>query len=76
MAIALKTNNVAEIWALEEGLSIFIRKKIQKLVIEGDSKTIINVLHKIQCESEPSNVSNSWGLAVRIGNTTKLLEKS
>ncbi|GLJ54172.1 hypothetical protein SUGI_1161080 [Cryptomeria japonica] len=40
--VGIATNNVAEISALEDGLKWRVSKRIDKLVIEGDSQIILN----------------------------------
>lgn len=40
------TNNLAELEAVKEGLTLCNRIKIRKLIIEGDSQIILNALRK------------------------------
>lgn len=44
MPIKPSTNNMVEFAALEEGLSICLQLGISKLIIEGDSHIVLNVI--------------------------------
>lgn len=42
------TNNEIELHALKKGLEIAIRKKYQKLQVEGDSKMVNDIVKQLQ----------------------------
>lgn len=56
------SNNAAELRALETGLRIAIRQGFSKLIVEGDSQLIIQMLKNLQYSSSPAKISNNWQL--------------
>jgi ribonuclease HI len=56
------TNNVAELWALIQGLITANRMGFTKLIVEGDSQIILDLFSKLLTGSEPSKISPSWRL--------------
>jgi ribonuclease HI len=46
--LGVNTNNAIELHALEEGLRISSTQGISKLIVEGDSQVIINILKRMQ----------------------------
>jgi ribonuclease HI len=60
--IGHSTNNVAELWGLTEGIQMAIKHNFSKLIVEGDSQIIINLLWKILNGANPDRISPSWRL--------------
>jgi ribonuclease HI len=60
--IGHSTNNVAELWGLTKGLQMAIKNNFSKLIVEGDSQIIINLLRKILNGASPDRISPSWRL--------------
>lgn len=54
--LGIVTNNITQLEAPWEGLKLSLKNKITKLIIEGDSKIIINAIRKCQT---PNWVMNS-----------------
>jgi ribonuclease HI len=58
--LVLNNNNAAKLHALEEGLRISSAQCISKLIVEGDSQVIINLLKRMQYDSPILKISNIW----------------
>jgi len=61
-------NNEAEFNALKQGLEIARRGRFQKLVMEGDSTLVINIMKKLQQGTHWEKISKSW-------RTTRLVQE-
>jgi ribonuclease HI len=59
-SIGHSMNNATEIWGLTKGLQMAIKNNFTKLVIEGDSQIIINLLRKILNGAYPDRISPRW----------------
>jgi len=57
------TNNVAELTSLLRGLQIAIQHQDHRLIIEGDSQVIIQLISKILNGKPPRRISPSWRLS-------------
>jgi len=56
-------NNVEELWGLIKGLQLAIKNNFTKLIIEGDSQVIIDLLCRILNGANPDRISPSWRLS-------------
>jgi ribonuclease HI len=57
------TNNVAELTSLVRGLQTAVHHQFHRLVIEGDSQVIIQLITKILHGKPPWRISPSWRLS-------------
>jgi ribonuclease HI len=57
------TNNVADLTSLLRGLQIAIQHQNHRLIIEGDSQVIIQLITKILNGKTPGRISPSWRLS-------------
>jgi ribonuclease HI len=57
------TNNVAELTSLVRGLQTAVHHQYHRLVIEGDSQVIIQLISKILHGKAPWRISPSWRLS-------------
>jgi ribonuclease HI len=57
------TNNVAELTSLVRGLQDVVQHQYHRLVIEGDSQIIIQLISKILHGELPRRISPSWRLS-------------
>jgi len=62
-SLGYTTNNVAELWGLINGLQMAIQNNFQKLIVEGDSQVIIDLLGKILNGANLDSISPSWRLS-------------
>jgi ribonuclease HI len=56
------TNNSAEIWGLIKGVQMALDQNLTCLIIEGDSKIIIDLAIKIMNGRDPGKITPSWHL--------------
>jgi ribonuclease HI len=68
------TNNVAELWGLIKGLQLSIENNFTKLIVEGDSQIIINLLCGILHGANPNRISPSWRLSHGLQIITNLVQ--
>ena len=68
------TNNAAELWGLIKGLELAIKNDFAKLIVEGDSQIIINLLRRILNGANPDRISPSWRLSHGLQIITDLLQ--
>jgi ribonuclease HI len=68
------TNNVVELWGLIKGLQLAIKNDFTKLIVEGDSQIIINLLRRILNGANPDRISPSWRLSHGLQIITDLLQ--
>jgi ribonuclease HI len=57
------TNNVVELLSLIKGLKVAINNHYQKVIVEGDSQIIIQLITKILHGDHPLKISPSWRLS-------------
>ena len=62
------TNNEAELMAVKRGLQIAIREAYQRVIVEGDSAMVTEILKKLQKGRPWEKISQSW-------RTTSLIEE-
>jgi hypothetical protein len=67
-------NNAAELWGLIKGLQLAIKNDFTKLIVEGDSQIIINLLRRILNGANPDRISPSWRLSHGLQIITDLLQ--
>jgi len=60
MDCGIESNNEVEFNALKQGLEIARRERIQKLVVEGDSTLVIDIVKKLQQGTHWEKISKSW----------------
>lgn len=53
---------MAELMALEQCLDFLKQDNLQNIIIESDSKLIINLIKRICCGIKPEKVSSHWRL--------------
>jgi ribonuclease HI len=68
------TNNAAELWGLIRGLQLAIDYNFTKLIVEGDSQVIINLLRRILNGANPDRMSPSWRLSHGLQIVTDLMK--
>jgi ribonuclease HI len=68
------TNNAAELWGLIKGLELAIKNDFTKLIVEGDSQIIINLLRRILNGANPDRISPIWRLSHGLQIITDLLQ--
>jgi hypothetical protein len=56
------TNNSAEIWGLIKGVKMSLYQNLTQLIIEGESKIIIDLETKILNGRDPGKITPSWCL--------------
>jgi ribonuclease HI len=56
------TNNSAELWGLIKGVQLALDQNLTCLIIEGDSKIIIDLETKILNGRDPGKITPSWRL--------------
>jgi ribonuclease HI len=56
------TNNSTEIWGLLKGVQMALDQNLTCLIIEGDSKIIIDLVTKILNGRDPGKITPSWRL--------------
>jgi ribonuclease HI len=61
--IGENTNNVAELTGLLQGLHLAISLPSPKVILEGDSQVILQLITKILHGGNPQKISPSWRLA-------------
>jgi ribonuclease HI len=57
------TNNVVELLSLIRGLKVATHNQYQKVIVEGDSQIIIQLITKILHGDHPLRISPSWRLS-------------
>jgi ribonuclease HI len=67
-------NNAEELWGLIKGLQLAIENNFTKLIVEGDSQIIINLLRRILNGANPDKISLSWRLSHGLQIITDLLQ--
>jgi ribonuclease HI len=60
--IGCDTNNSAELWALIKGVQMAVDQNLTCLIIEGDSKIIIDLETKILNGRDPGKITPNWCL--------------
>jgi ribonuclease HI len=68
------TNNVAEITGLLQGLRVAATLSSHKIILEGDSQIIIQLITKILHGGNPQKISPSWRLAGLLEDFKGILE--
>lgn len=61
-SLGYDSNNATKIWALIKGLLLAQQHDYNQIVLEGDSKIILNMLTKLLRSATPENISPSWRL--------------
>jgi hypothetical protein len=74
--IGCDTNNLAEIWGLIKRVQIDLDQSITCLIIEGDSKIIIDLATKILNGRDPGKITPSWHILGPLYNVQDLLKPS
>jgi ribonuclease HI len=70
------TNNSAEIWGLIKGVKMDLDQNLTCVIIEGDSKIIIDLEKKILNGRDPGKITPSWHLLGPLYNFEALLRPS
>jgi ribonuclease HI len=70
------TNNSTEIWGLIKGVKMALDQNLNCLIIEGDSKIIIDFATKILNGRDPWKITPSWHLLGPLYNFQALLRPS
>jgi ribonuclease HI len=70
------TNNSAEIWGLIKGVQMALDQNLTHLIIEGDSKIIIDLATKILNGRDPGKITPSWHLLGPLHSFQALLRPS
>jgi ribonuclease HI len=70
------TNNVTELWSLLRGLKVTIDNHFNKIIAEGDSHIIIQLITKILHGEHPLEISPSWRLSGLLEDFRSLLHPS
>jgi ribonuclease HI len=68
------TNNAAELWGLIKGLHLAFKNGFTKLIVEGDSQIIINLLRRILNGVNPDRLTPSWRLSHGLQIVSDLLQ--
>jgi ribonuclease HI len=68
------TNNNAELWGLLNGLRIARANGFTKLIAEGDSQLIINILRRMLNGVHPDRLAPSWRLSLGLQLLSDLLQ--
>jgi len=68
------TNNNAELWGLLNGLRIARANGLTKLIVEGDSQLIINILSRMLNGVHPDRLAPSWRLSLGLQILSDLLQ--
>ena len=69
------TNNEAELLAVKQGLKIAIREAYQRIIVEGDSAMVTEILKKLQKGTPWENISQSWRTASLIEEINHLVKR-
>jgi ribonuclease HI len=72
--LGFNTNNVVELWSLLRGIKLATDHDLHKLIVEGDSQIIIQLITKIIHGSHPLEVSPSWRLSGLLEDFKSLLQ--
>lgn len=56
------TNNMAELMVMELCLEILLNHNIQNVIIEADSKLVINSMKRVNAGTAPEKISGHWQL--------------
>jgi ribonuclease HI len=67
------TNNVAELTSLLQGLQQAVTLASHKIILEGDSQIVIQLITKILHGGNPQKISPSWRLAGLLEDFKSLL---
>jgi ribonuclease HI len=70
------TNNSAELWGLIKGVQMTLDQNLTCLIIEGDSKIIIDLATKILNGRDPGKITPSWRLLGPLYSFQALLRPS
>jgi hypothetical protein len=70
------TNNSTEIWGLIKGVQMALDHNLTRLIIEGDSKVIIDLATKIINGKDPEKITPSWCLLGPLNSLKALLRPS
>jgi ribonuclease HI len=70
------TNNSAEIWGLIKGIQMEIDHNLTRLIIEGDSRVIIELATKVINGKDPEKITPSWRLLGPLNSLKYLLKPS
>jgi ribonuclease HI len=70
------TNNSTEIWGLIKGVQMALDHNLTCLIIEGDSKVIIDLATKILNGRDPEKITPSWCLLGPLHSFQSLLRPS
>jgi ribonuclease HI len=57
------TNNEAKLWILLRGIKVATKHNFNKIIVEGDSQIIIQLITKILHGEHPLKISPSWRLS-------------
>jgi ribonuclease HI len=68
------TNNNAELWGLLKGLNLARKNGFTKLIVEGDSQIIINILRRMLNGVHPDRLAPSWRLSLGLQILSDLLQ--
>jgi ribonuclease HI len=74
--LGFNTNNLAKIWGLIRGVQLALDHNLTCLVIEGDSKVIIELASKILNGKNLERITPSWRLLGPLHNFQSLLKPS
>jgi ribonuclease HI len=74
--IGYDTNNSVEIWGLVKGVKMALDQNLTHLIIEGDSKIIIDLATKLLNGRDPGKITPSWCLLLPLHAFQDLLGPS